>query len=85
MKSNTALKEYTMEEVARHTDPTKSVWVVISGFVVDVTKFIPIHPGGEEILVRNAGRDVTKDFMDFHSLSAKNLYKKYVIGKVAKK
>lgn len=39
-KEKKVMKEYTMEEVAKHT--TKDdCWVVISGQVLDVTKFLP--------------------------------------------
>merc|ERR1712151_1075193 len=51
----------TMAEVAKHT--TKGdCWVVVSGQVLDVTKFLPEHPGGELAILTFAGKDATEEF-----------------------
>merc|ERR1719353_511138 len=48
----------TMAEVAKHT--TKSdCWVVVSGQVLDVTKFLGEHPGGELAILTFGGKDAT--------------------------
>ena len=52
------LKEYTLEEVARHNTP-KDCWIVIDGGVYDVTEFADMHPGGAGIIHDYAGKDVT--------------------------
>jgi cytochrome b involved in lipid metabolism len=44
--SNNALKEYDMSEVKKHTT-LNDCWIVVDGFVYDVTSFLPDHPGGE--------------------------------------
>lgn len=49
--------------------------------VIDVTKFLEEHPGGEEVLIESAGKDATKEFEDIgHSKAAKNFLLKYQIG-----
>ncbi|POW02007.1 hypothetical protein PSTT_12109 [Puccinia striiformis] len=59
------LKEYTLEEVAKHK--TKDdVWVVVNGEVLDVTKFKADHPGGEKAIMLYAGRDATEEFNMLH-------------------
>nr|XP_009795245.1 PREDICTED: cytochrome b5 [Nicotiana sylvestris]XP_016485365.1 PREDICTED: cytochrome b5-like [Nicotiana tabacum] len=56
-------------------------WIIIHGRVLDVTKFLEEHPGGEEVLIDSAGKDVTKEFEDIgHSKAAKNLLLKYQVG-----
>jgi len=76
------LKEYTMEEVKEHNTDSSS-WVVIHGRVYDVTKWMWFHPGLEEVLQQNAGKDATVKFENvFHSNFARDEAKKYVIGKV---
>merc|ERR1719469_1095701 len=54
-----------MEEVAKHT--TKSdCWVVVDGQVLDVTKFLSEHPGGELAILTFAGKDATEEFNMIH-------------------
>ena len=55
----------------------------LTGFkkVLDVTKFLEEHPGGEEVLIESAGKDASKDFDDIgHSKAAKSLLLKYQVG-----
>ncbi|EER11527.1 Cytochrome b5, putative [Perkinsus marinus ATCC 50983] len=42
-------------------------WMAILGKVYDITEFLSEHPGGSAILLRNAGKDATKEFEKFHS------------------
>ena len=56
--------------------------MVIDGFVYDVTKFHK-HPGQFDILLRNAGTDVTKQFHTIHDESTVlPIAEKFKIGKV---
>ncbi|KAL4720472.1 hypothetical protein ACJJTC_002477 [Scirpophaga incertulas] len=43
------LPTYTAEEVSKH-DNKSSFWVTYKHGVYDVTKFLPSHPGGEQIM-----------------------------------
>ncbi|CAD7965251.1 unnamed protein product [Amoebophrya sp. A120] len=55
----------TLEEVAKHT--TKDdCWVVVNGQVLDVTKFLPDHPGGALAILTFAGKDATEEFNMIH-------------------
>merc|ERR1712151_237700 len=55
----------TLEEVAKHT--TKAdCWVVVNGEVLDVTKFLGEHPGGELAILTFAGRDASEEFNMIH-------------------
>ena len=51
----------TMDEVAKHNKKTDA-WIVIDGFVYDVTKFIDFHPGSRAILFEQCGGDATSAF-----------------------
>ncbi|CCC66836.1 hypothetical protein NCAS_0A02780 [Naumovozyma castellii] len=53
-------------EVARHNTPA-DCWIVINGVVYDLTSFIPVHPGGADIIKSNAGKDVTAIFEPIHA------------------
>jgi len=56
---------YTLEEVAKHV--TKGdCWVVVAGQVLNVTNFLPTHPGGELAILTFAGKDATEEFNMIH-------------------
>lgn len=78
-------KYYTPEEVEAHSgnSPDKSIWVVYKGSVYDVTNFISEHPGGEEVILDNAGKDMTDEFDNIgHSSKAHELLSTYKIGEL---
>jgi predicted heme/steroid binding protein len=60
-----ALKEYTLADVAKH-NTDKDCWVVVNGQVLDVTKFLPKHPGGKPAIMLYAGKDATAEFNMLH-------------------
>jgi len=73
----------TKEELKQHKDD-KSTWMAIHDQVYDVTKFLDEHPGGEEVLLEQAGRHATEAFEDVgHSSDARELMKDYYIGDMA--
>jgi succinate dehydrogenase/fumarate reductase flavoprotein subunit len=57
--------EYTAEEVAKHNKPD-DCWVIVNGQVLDVTEFLPDHPGGKKAILIFAGRDATDEFNMLH-------------------
>jgi succinate dehydrogenase/fumarate reductase flavoprotein subunit len=63
--SSSGEKTYTMEQVAAH-NKKEDIWVVVDGQVLDVTKFLPDHPGGEKAIILYAGRDATEEFNMLH-------------------
>ncbi|KAF4620270.1 hypothetical protein D9613_000339 [Agrocybe pediades] len=74
--------EYTLAEVAKH-NKKDDVWVVIDGQVLDVTSFLPDHPGGEKAILLYAGRDATEEFNMLHDPKVIPRYAPdSVIGKV---
>ncbi|PWW76300.1 hypothetical protein C7212DRAFT_358047 [Tuber magnatum] len=59
---------YTLEDIAAHANP-KDCWILIKGTVYDVTKFLPQHPGGAEVILSYAGADATGAYESFHPSS----------------
>merc|ERR1712048_685419 len=55
----------TMAEVAKHTTKT-DCWVVVSNQVLNVTKFLGEHPGGELDILTFAGKDAPEEFNMIH-------------------
>jgi cytochrome b involved in lipid metabolism len=82
MSDKKDLKRLAMKEVEKHTDKN-SCWIVIHDNVYDVTKFLEEHPGGEEVLLEQAGKDATEHFEDVgHSTDARTMMKDYHIGEL---
>lgn len=78
----TSVTYYRLEEVAKRNSP-KDLWLVIHGRVYDITRFLNEHPGGEEVLLEQAGVDASESFEDVgHSSDAREMLKQYYIGDV---
>ncbi|KAI9033108.1 cytochrome b5-like heme/steroid binding domain-containing protein [Hyaloraphidium curvatum] len=60
------LKRYTVQQLAEHRTEG-DCWMAIQGKIYNVTPYLRYHPGGVKELLRGAGRDATKLFMDAHS------------------
>eukprot|EP00397_Hematodinium_sp_SG-2012_P007267 GEMP01007309.1.p1 GENE.GEMP01007309.1~~GEMP01007309.1.p1 ORF type:complete len:967 (+),score=138.71 GEMP01007309.1:60-2903(+) len=56
---------YTLGEVAKH-NTKEDCWVVVNGQVLNVTSFLPDHPGGELAILTFAGKDATEEFNMIH-------------------
>jgi len=78
-----ATRIITKEELNKHKNG-KSCWLAIHDKVYDVTHFLEEHPGGEEVLLEQAGAYATEAFEDVgHSTDARELLQKYEIGDLA--
>ncbi|KAJ0397959.1 hypothetical protein ATCC90586_002022 [Pythium insidiosum] len=80
------LKEFTLEEVAKH-NTAEDCWIIVKDGgirkVYDVTKFLDDHPGGPEIIVDLAGGDSTDEFEDIgHSSDARAQLNDWLVGKI---
>jgi len=77
-------KVVTLEELKEHTTKD-SLWVLINHKVYDVTKFIDEHPGGDEVILSEAGKDATEAFEDVgHSDEARALLPGLFVGEFEK-
>merc|ERR1719446_1577045 len=59
------MSAYSLTDVAAHNTKT-DCWVVVNGQVLDVTKFLADHPGGELAILTFAGKDATEEFNMIH-------------------
>lgn len=77
------LPEYTLEEVGKHNKKADA-WIVIDGIVANITKWIPLHPGGD-VIMKGVGKDATQLFHSIgHDAAAKKMLRKYQIGVLKK-
>lgn len=75
-------KLFTRAEVANHNDPAGNLFI-IHDKVYDVGKFLNEHPGGEEILAEQRGKDGSEAFDDVgHSEDAREMMSTYLIGEL---
>ncbi|KAL7473733.1 hypothetical protein ACHAXS_014220 [Conticribra weissflogii] len=64
-KPTKTLPSYSLSEISRHST-RQSTWLIYRSQVLDVTKWISSHPGGEQTLLRFAGMDATDEIRAFH-------------------
>lgn len=75
-------KYYTLEDIRVHNMSTDT-WLIIHDKVYDITSFLEEHPGGEEVLLEQAGADATESFEDVgHSTDAREMLQQYYIGEL---
>ncbi|KAH9992271.1 fatty acid-2 hydroxylase [Russula vinacea] len=79
------IRIYTASDVLQHNSES-SCWVTHRGKVLDVTKFLMDHPGGEEFILKHAGRDIEDAMKDMdehvHSESAYDMLDEFLIGRL---
>lgn len=76
----------TTDEILKHNS-VSNCWLIVSGKVYDVTKYLTVHPGGVSVISRYCGKDgtqgfATKDTGSSHSSYAGSLLNNYLIGTV---
>ncbi|XP_006159924.1 cytochrome b5 type B [Tupaia chinensis] len=78
----TSVTYYRLEEVAKHNS-SKEIWLVTHGHVYQITHFLSELPGGEEVLLEQAGADASESFEDVgHSSGARDVLKQCYTGDV---
>jgi len=50
----------------QHGRKGKDAWTVYQGKVYNITPYVPFHPGGAGEILRGAGKDSVKLFMEVH-------------------
>lgn len=65
-KGDTMAATISASEVGKHNTPD-DLWIVVDNTIYDLTTFLPNHPGGQDILLKYAGRDATAAYNAVHS------------------
>lgn len=80
--SEEELPLYSEHEVARH-NTKDDLWIIVDGYVYDVTKYVDRHPGGEEALLRKPGKDNSEGFHGpQHPDSVQSTIKRFIVGRI---
>ncbi|GAA5863905.1 hypothetical protein JCM8547_005276 [Rhodosporidiobolus lusitaniae] len=77
-----APRTYTWDDLKSDEAKSKDgLLMLIHGKVYAIAKFCDEHPGGDEVLFGEAGRDATEAFEDVgHSDEAREILAKYYVG-----
>jgi len=71
----------TWEELQKH-NTSDDCWMAVRGKVYDVTSWVTKHPGGEDTIVLNGGRDGTILFEAYHPTKVYPMLTKYYVGEI---
>ncbi|CAJ1017808.1 Cytochrome b5-like Heme/Steroid binding domain containing protein, putative [Leishmania lindenbergi] len=74
-------QRYTQEEVAQHKTQD-DLWITVDGNVLNVSAFLPQHPGGDVLLDGAGGQDMATVFASFHNPSSVRLLANFCIGRI---
>jgi cytochrome b involved in lipid metabolism len=60
---------FTMKDVEKNNGENNTIWIVIKNNVYNVSSYMKrdLHPGGNEVLQKYAGKDATESFSVLHS------------------
>ncbi|KAF8530912.1 cytochrome b5 [Gautieria morchelliformis] len=73
-------KEVTYDELKQHVNK-ENLYILLHNKVYNVSKFIDEHPGGDEVMLAEAGKDATEAFEDVgHSDEARALLDGLYVG-----
>jgi 4-hydroxysphinganine ceramide fatty acyl 2-hydroxylase len=79
------IRIYDEQELSAHKT-SSSCWVSRNGKVYNISSFLPDHPGGEDIVLNFAGKDIGNVMADKdeheHSDAAYDMLDEYFIGKL---
>lgn len=72
---------FTLAQIASHKDAA-SCYTAINGKVYDLTKWVPLHPGGQEAILSICGKDGSAAFNEQHGTAQRqqDILKTYYIG-----
>lgn len=84
MSPSVSPRFFSEKEVAKHCTK-ESCWVLLGTRVYDVTGFLRMHPGGEALILRRSGRDISPEIEGpphRHSENARRWMEQYYIGEL---
>ncbi|TRY87983.1 hypothetical protein DNTS_007014 [Danionella cerebrum] len=84
MSPSVSPRFFSEKEVAKHCTKD-SCWVLLGTRVYDVTAFLRMHPGGEALILRRSGRDISREIEGpphRHSENARRWMEQYYIGEL---
>ncbi|XP_051545850.1 fatty acid 2-hydroxylase-like [Myxocyprinus asiaticus] len=84
MSPSVSPRFFSEKEVAKNCTKD-SCWVLLGTRVYDVTGFLRMHPGGEALILRRSGKDISREIEGpphRHSENARRWMEQYYIGEI---
>ena len=72
---------FSWESIKQH-NTRESCWIVVDGFVYDVTSWLSKHPGGDIVIINSTMVDCTDIFNAYHPKEVRKMLSCYKIGQV---
>lgn len=80
LKGSSNRRLISMDEVKQHKSEGDN-WTVLKGRVYNISPYMKFHPGGEDMLMKAAGKDCTALFNKYHAwVNAEFLLEKCLVG-----
>jgi cytochrome b involved in lipid metabolism len=74
-------KKWSTEELKAHATPGQgTLLILIHGMVLNVTDFLPQHPGGHALLAGSGGVDGAELFTHYHQPTTTGLFERFCVG-----
>ena len=74
--------DITLEEVQKH-NTKDDCWIILKGFVYNITPYLHVHPAGPPCIMACAGGDLTEPYMKRHRWVSPRIIEKLKIGELA--
>lgn len=81
---SSSLQVYTFDQVRHQNTALGKCWLILDGMILDVTRWLPQHPGGDRIIPRQAlNMDCARFFEMYHASRESFLYlKEFYLGEL---
>lgn len=79
------IPSWSMDKVKQLTEEEGRILIVIKHRVYDVGRWASYHPGGVRPLYHSAGKDMTDQFMQMHTLTAHRKLKNFLVATIDQK
>uniref|UniRef100_A0A0D9WX09 Cytochrome b5 heme-binding domain-containing protein n=1 Tax=Leersia perrieri TaxID=77586 RepID=A0A0D9WX09_9ORYZ len=80
LKGQSSRRLISLDEVKQHKTGD-SIWTILKGRVYNIAPYMKFHPGGEDMLMKAAGKDSTALFNKYHAwVNAEFLLEKCLVG-----
>lgn len=80
LKGSSNRRLISIDEVTQHKSEG-DIWTVLKGRVYNISPYMKFHPGGEDMLMKAAGKDCTALFNKYHAwVNAEFLLEKCLVG-----